>query len=171
MTGPYFVDANVLVYSRDPRDRAKQARAEQWMRVLFRERIGRTSAQVLSEYYSVMTRKLSPRVPSELAWELVLVLLQWDPQAVDAPLLVRARDVESRWRLSWWDSLVVAAAQVQNCAVLLTEDLQDGAVMGTVTVRSPFTLELREPGATYATTPAVAHAHRPRGRPRRTALA
>jgi hypothetical protein len=45
--------------------------------------------------------------------------------------------------------MIVAAAQLQECALLLTEDLQDGAVFGTVTVRSPFTLDVREPGAKY----------------------
>jgi len=43
-----------------------------------------------------------------------------------------------------WDAMVVAAAQLQDCALLLTEDLHDGAVFGAVTVRSPFTLGVEE---------------------------
>jgi hypothetical protein len=49
----------------------------------------------------------------------------------------------------------------------LTEDLQDGAVFGGVTVRSPFTLDVREPAAAYAVTPVAKPRHRPRGRPKR----
>ena len=82
---------------------------------------------------------------------------------------MRARQVEQRFRISWWDSMVVAAAQLQDCEILLTEDLQDGGHYGTVTVRSPFTLEIRQPAAQYTLAARVASQHRPRGRPRRTA--
>jgi len=63
MTGPCFVDANVFVYAHDPRDASKRARARQWIDALWQERLGRTSIQVLSEYYAVATRKLAPRFP------------------------------------------------------------------------------------------------------------
>jgi len=171
MTGPCFVDANVLLYSRDPRDPAKQARANAWLELLWREGRGRTSMQVLSEFYYNATRKLSPAVSPEDAWTRVRIYFAWSPLPIDEALLRRAREVEQRWKLSWWDSMVVAAAQLQECGVLLTEDLQDGAVFGTVTVRSPFTLDVREPAAQYAAAPAIASRHRPRGRPRRTAFA
>jgi predicted nucleic acid-binding protein len=171
MTGPCFVDANVLLYSRDPRDPAKQARANAWLDVLWREGRGHTSMQVLSEFYYNATRKLNPAVPFEDAWARASTFFAWNPQPIDTPLLRRARVVEERWRLSWWDSMIVAAAQLQGCALLLTEDLQDGAVYGTVTVRSPFTLDVHEPAAQYAMVPSVGSRHRPRGRPRRSALA
>ena len=84
MTGPCFVDANVLVYTRDTRDASKRARALQWISHLWQERLGRTSIQVLSEYYAVATRKLTPRVPSGEAWDYVQELFAWQPQPVDA---------------------------------------------------------------------------------------
>ena len=171
MTGPCFVDANVFVYARDSRDAHKQARAADWIARLWGERLGRTSTQVLSEYYVTVTRKLTPRVPSEKAWDDTRELFAWRPHPADETLLRRAREIEQRYRISWWDSMVVAAAQLQDCAVLLTEDLQDGAMFGAVTVRSPFTLEVREPAAAYAVRPLAASPHRPRGRPRRSAPA
>jgi predicted nucleic acid-binding protein len=167
MTGPCFVDANVFVYAHDPRDAPKQARAKEWIDSLWQERLGRTSIQVLSEYYAVATRKLTPRFPPERAWDYVNELLAWQPQPIDAALLKRAYEIEQRWRLSWWDSMVVGAAQLQDCALLLSEDLHDGAVFGGVTVRSPFTLAAEEPRAQYAATPAARSRHRPRGRPKR----
>lgn len=169
MTGPVFVDANVFVYARDGRDSAKQARAAEWIAYLWREALGRTSMQVLSESYTTVTRKLTPRVSPEEAWEDAKALFTWRPQPIDATLLARAREIEQRWQLSWWDSMIVAAAQVQDCAMLLTEDLQDGIVLGGVTVRSPFTLEVSEPAAAYAAAPVMASRHRPRGRPRKAA--
>ena len=64
--------------------------------------------------------------------------------------------------------MIVAAAQLQDCTLLLTEDLQDGAVFGALTVRNPFTLEIRGAAATYAIERRDVSLHRPRGRPRRS---
>lgn len=55
--------------------------------------------------------------------------------------------------MSWWDSLIVAAAQLQNCCLLLSEDLQNGATYGGVTVRNPFELGVAEARATYTAVP------------------
>jgi predicted nucleic acid-binding protein len=169
MTAPVFVDANVFVYARDARNAAKQARAAKWISHLWREGSGRTSMQVLSETYTTVTRKLTPRINPEEAWEDARALFTWRPQPIDATLLARAHEIEQRWRISWWDSMIVGAAQLQECPILLTEDLQDGAVFGGVTVRSPFTLEAREPMPAYAVAPVMASRHRPRGRPRKAA--
>lgn len=164
-----FVDTNVFVYARDPRDPAKQQRAGQWRDHLWVNRLGRTSTQVLSETY-ITLRRLGGAAPDDI-WNSVARLLAWRPQAVDEKVLLQAHEAELRWRLSWWDSLIVAAAQLQNCAVLLTEDLHDGAAFGSLVVRSPFTLSVEQSPAAYEVRPALASLHRPRGRPRRTAFA
>jgi predicted nucleic acid-binding protein len=167
MIVPVFVDTNVLVYARDAREPAKRARAVAWLELLWREQLGRSSMQVLSEYYVALTRKLEPRVAPAEAWDDVSALMAWRPQPSDEALLKRGREIEQRYRLGWWDCLIVAAAQVQGCALLLSEDLHDGGVYGGVTVRSPFTLGVNEPAATYAATSAAARQHPPRGRPKR----
>ena len=167
MTVPCFVDANVLIYARDPGEPLKQQRAREWLRVLWRDGLGRTSTQVLSEFYVTVTRKIAARVAPEDAWQEVSAMLAWDPHPIDATLLARAREIEQRWRLSWWDSMVVAAAQLQGCALLLTEDLQDGAQYGGVTVHSPFAHDVREPIPAYAVAPPIRSRHRGRGRPRK----
>jgi len=163
-----FVDANVLVYARDLRDPQKRQRAAQWLESLWAERRGRTSCQVLSEFYAVATRKL--HVPADQAWDEAARYFAWSPQVIDAALLRRAREIERRYQTSWWDSMIVAAAQVQDCVILLTEDLQEGMTFGTLAVRSPFSSVVEQPPADYAV--ARAHPlHRPRGRPRRAAAA
>ena len=168
MIAPVFVDANVLVYARDANERIKQPRATEWLALLWREQAGRTSVQALSEFYVTVTRKVKPPLSAEDAWDDVKSFLLWRPQPVDEELLQRAREVEQRYRLSWWDSMIVAAAQLQDCALLLTEDLHDGAAFGAVTVRSPFTLAVEEPRPAYEIA-ARAHPQRLRGRPRRQA--
>lgn len=169
MTGPCFVDADVFVYAQDPRDPRKHRQAEAWLDSLWGARQGRTSAQALAEFYAAATRKL--KVAPDTAWQEAERYFGWKPLAIDEAVLRRAREIEQRYRLSWWDSMIVAAAQLQDCVLLLSEDLQDGAAFGSLTVRSPFTLEVREAAATYAVTPRAASRHRSRGRPRRFAAA
>ena len=167
MTELVFVDANVIVYSRDPRDPRKQQRAAAWLDRLWRDQSGRISIQVLSEYYVTVTRKLHPGLTTADAWDDVCALLCWNPQIIDEAALRRSREIEQRLRLSWWDSLIVAAAELQGCALILSEDFQDGGVYGSVTVRSPFALSADEPLTEYATRIPVV-GHRRRGRPKKS---
>ena len=83
-------------------------------------------------------------------------------------MLLRARGIERRYSLGWWDSLIAAAAALQGCAVLLSEDLQDGMAIGDVTIRNPFTTQVSDVPASYAVESNAVARHRPRGRPRRT---
>jgi predicted nucleic acid-binding protein len=167
MIAPVFVDANVFVYGIDAGAGRKHQLATDWIGRLWSERLGRTSVQVLSEYYVTVTRKLRPAIAADEAWRDVNSLMAWKPQVLDGELLQRAREVERRHRLSWWDAMIVAAAQLQDCALLLTEDLHDGGTYGSVTVRSPFTLSVEASRAQYLVSPR-AGVHRPRGRPRKT---
>jgi predicted nucleic acid-binding protein len=168
MTALVFVDTNVLVYAQDARESAKQSAAAEWISRLWVDQTGRTSTQVLSEYYVTVTRKLDPGMKPANAWDDVQSLLAWRPQGIDAALLQRARDIEQRYRISWWDSLIVAAAQAQACSILLSEDLQDKSEFGGVTVRNPFKFSASEAISDYRT-PALASSlrHPARGRPKR----
>ena len=166
MTALVFVDTNVLVYARDPRESVKRAQASEWIRLLWNEQRGRISVQVLSEYYDVVTRKFLNAVKQEDAWDDVQRFLAWVPQPIDMEVLKNARVIEDRHRLNWWDCLIVATAQAQGCVLLLTEDMQDGADYGGVRVRSPFTLGVAEERTAYNIIPRLPSRHRGRGRPR-----
>jgi len=167
MSALVFVDTNIFVYARDVRESSKRELATQWMARLWQEQTGRTSAQVLSEYYVTLTRKLKPGIAPDDAWDDVQALMAWDPQQIDRELLSLAREVERRYRISWWDSLIVAAAQLQSCAVLLSEDLQDGMVFDRVTVRNPFAMKVEDARVECEVSKRVHPRHRKRGRPAR----
>ena len=169
MTARVFVDTSVLLYALDAAEPAKQPRAQAWLEHLWQSRSGRTSVQVLSECYVNLKRMAGPRLAASQAWESVARYFAWKPLASDEALLLRAREIEQRHRINWWDCLVVGAAQMQDCDMLLTEDLQDRAVYGSVRVRSPFTLAIEEQASAYAVRPAPAPRHRPRGRPAKRA--
>ena len=166
MTALVFVDTNVFVYAREPGNSPKQARAREWLEILWGELRGRTSIQVLNEYYSLLTMRAKFRVSREVAWEDVRELLEWNPQELDSEVITRAHEIEGLYQLNWWDCLIVGAAQAQGCALLLTEDLQDKADYGGVIVRNPFLLGVAEESGAYSVPPRMASRLRGRGRPR-----
>ena len=137
-TLPYFVDTNVLVYARDVRDASKQEAAERWLRTLWAAHSGRVSVQVVSEYYRVVTEKLKPGLDRAEARADVYSLMVWRPLPVDRAVIEGAWIVQDRHGLSWWDSLIVSAAQMAGCAYLLTEDLEHERLFDGVRVIDPF---------------------------------
>jgi predicted nucleic acid-binding protein len=169
MTAAIFVDTNVFLHALDAADSAKQAIAAAWLERLWKEATGRTSVQVLAEFHVNATQKRRFGLSPDDAWTRVRLLHAWRPLPVDVELMESGRALQSRFALSWWDCLIVAAAQEQHCAVLLTEDLQDGARYDDLVVRNPFALDVHEPIPNYPVEPA--HAHPRRGRPRKSANA
>jgi predicted nucleic acid-binding protein len=143
MTGhTVFVDANILVYAKQTDEPVKQAIAAENIRRLASAGRIRISMQVVNECYRVLTRKLRPALQRDVAWSYVSTFFDWNPCAVDLNLALRAREVEQRYGLNWWDCLIVAAAQMQNCEVLLTEDLHEQGDYGGVKVCNPFRLAM-----------------------------
>ena len=138
MTDLIFVDTNVLVYARDAAHAEKQERAASWMSYLWRSRSGRLSFQVLQEFYVTVTAKLKPGMNLEMARSEMRTLMSWNPLAVGPTIVERAWAVQDRYQMSWWDALIVSAAQTANCRYLLTEDLQDGQDLSGVKVVNPF---------------------------------
>jgi len=145
MTGPVFVDTNVLVYREDNADPAKRARARDWLSYLGERQAARISFQVLQELYSTLTRRLDPAVDVELAQKIVRKLTVWQPAVIDLKLMEAAWKLGGRYSLSWWDALIVGAAKVTGCPVLLTEDLQHGQSLDGVRVVNPFASPERTP--------------------------
>lgn len=139
MTAAVFVDTNVFIYCIEEKEPKKQQRAREWREALWNSRRGRTSFQVLQELYSQATRKW-PAKREEIRDE-VLDLLSWNPRAVDGHTLREAWEAQDRYRLSFWDALIVAAAKASSCHYLLTEDLQAGQDFDGVLVVNPFLRE------------------------------
>jgi predicted nucleic acid-binding protein len=138
MSAPVFVDTNVFVYSRDSRVKAKQHRASEWIGFLWDTRRGRLSRQVLQEYYTTVTRKLKPGLAPEDAREDVRALFHWLSPLDSAALMESAWNLQDRFSLSFWDALVVGAAQNLGCGYVLSEDLPTGQALDGVEVVNPF---------------------------------
>jgi predicted nucleic acid-binding protein len=140
MPAKIFVDTNVLVYTRDASEPSKQKQALDWMTHLWSTKTGRLSFQVLNEFYVTVTEKLDPGLDTRSARKDVLSFLTWEPIPVDARVIEGAWGLQDNYHLSWWDALIVSAAQASGCHYLLTEDLREKQKLGDVTIINPFHL-------------------------------
>jgi len=138
MIDSIFVDTNILLYSRDASEPAKQVIAARRLDELWERHNGKVSVQVLNEYFVNVTRKLNPGLSMDEAWDDIEALSAWDPVPMDMPLLKRGYAVQRRYGLSWWDALIVAAAEATGSATILSEDLSHGAQYFGITVENPF---------------------------------
>ena len=136
MTEPVFVDSNVFLYAFDDAHPSKQQAAREWRAALWASRLGRVSFQVLGEFY-VNALRIRPDGSPE-ARDEVRDLLAWQPVVTDAALIELGWKIQDRYRLSYWDSLIVAASKTASCAYLLTEDLQAGQDFDGIEVVNPF---------------------------------
>jgi predicted nucleic acid-binding protein len=133
-----FFDTNVLVYRHDEGEPEKREVAERWYAEV--SGAGRLviSTQVLQEVYSVLTRGPLPIVAADAAERLVRKYAAGTVVQIDPSLILTGIVVSQRSRVSFWDGLVIAAAQNAGCTVLLTEDLNHGQRFGDLVVENPF---------------------------------
>jgi predicted nucleic acid-binding protein len=148
MTNQVFVCVDVLTYLHSDAEPVKQRRAKEWLELLGREKRGRTSMPELAELYLFLRVKSVPMLPPR-AWSEVVAFMAWKPVALDEALMTRAYHAGRAYKLAWRESLMVAAAQLQDCRVLLTEELRDGTTYAGVRVRDPFLHKVEEPVAEY----------------------
>lgn len=134
-----FVDTNVLLYTLDSTSQAQQAAALRWRDALWERRVGRLSWQVLNEFYVNATGKMG--APVATARQMVESYAEWGPIGFTLTLLQRAWHWMDRASLSYWDALILAAAERSGCRWLLSEDFQHDREYGTVHVIHPFRTE------------------------------
>jgi predicted nucleic acid-binding protein len=136
MTGPSFVDTNVLVYADDLDAGPKRETARALLRKVVSTGDAVFSLEVLQEYFAVATRRLG--LPPEAARARVEALSQLEVVTPRVEDLLAAIDLHRLHSLSIWDALVVRAALVSGCRVLYTEDLQHGRRFEALEVVNPF---------------------------------
>ena len=138
MSAKCFVDTNILVYARDSSEPEKQARSEQWLAHLWAHELGRTSTQVLNEYYVTVTLKLKPGLTRKQARADLRALAVWQPLEISTTLIESSWDLQDQYDYSWWDTLVISAALILDCTYLLSEDMQHEQQIANLTIINPF---------------------------------
>jgi predicted nucleic acid-binding protein len=140
MSDVVFVDTNILVYAYDADAGVKRDRAIEKLRQLWETDTGRVSVQVLQEFYVNVTRKLTTTVARSTAREVVSAYGAWVREPTTADTNLRATDLVELAKLSFWDALIVAAAEQVGAAQLLSEDLNDGQEIAGIKVINPLVM-------------------------------
>ncbi len=132
-----FVDTNVLLYavSKVSEEASKRSRA---LEVLAEQDLA-VSVQVLQEFYHQATRPTRPgRLSHDEALRFLEPLLTLRIQAVDLDVFREGVAISQRFRLSYWDGAILAAARACECEAVYSEDLSDGQDYAGIRVTNPF---------------------------------
>lgn len=137
MSDKYFVDTNVLMYAHDTAAGSKHLQAKALVEELWRDRSGVVSTQVLQELSVNLRKKARRALDTEATREIIADYLTWRVVVNRGESILAALDLEKRYQVSFWDALVLHAAQESGAEVLYSEDLGDGQTYGAVRVVNP----------------------------------
>jgi len=139
MSAADFIDSNIFVYLFDTADPRKQARAQTLISGALATGSACISFQVIQETLHVLTRKFARPVATETAKDILRDTLLPFLRVQSSPALyLRALDVQERYRFSFYDSLIIAAALEAGCTRLLSEDMQHGQRIENLSIENPF---------------------------------
>lgn len=133
-----FVDTNVLIYALDEDQGQRHLAAATLIAALWESKDGALSTQVLQELYVNLTRKLRKPMARPRARAIIERYTTWTVHQVTTTDIVSASELEQRHALSFWDALIVVAAQQTGASLILTEDMQHGRQLGDLRVENPF---------------------------------
>lgn len=138
MNDKFFLDTNIFAYMFDAPAAQKAEKARRLIKQAVSTRKGVVSQQVVQEFFNLAFRKFQPAMTLAEAEDYLSTVFQ--------PLLVvqsiqtykEALQLHSRYRLPWYDSVIVAAARESGCEILYTEDFQHEQRFGELRVKNPF---------------------------------
>ncbi len=131
-----FFDTNILLYADDADAGGKTGIARDLIRASLADRTGVVSTQVLQEFYVNARKKL--HIEGAAARARVEVYLGFDVVTITPALMLAAVDLNRLDTVSFWDALVIRAAEHAGCDTLFSEDLQAGRRFGPTRVVNPF---------------------------------
>jgi len=134
-----FLDTSILIYSLDSSNPRKKTISRKYLRKCTEENCGVISTQILQEFFIVSTRKMG--VEPLTAKSLVHSFQNFETVLVTPEIIESAVDCHILNRISFWDALVVVAAESSKCDVVLTEDMNDGQIIRGVRIHNPFKIE------------------------------
>lgn len=138
MSGKCFVDTNVLVYVHDLSAGKKCLQAQELTTDLWNSQIGVISTQVLQELYIALRRRLKTPLSVTDAGAILRDYFHWEVVINNRDSIIRATEIETQFRISFWDGLILQAAERAGAALVYSEDLAHGQFYGSVRVMNPF---------------------------------
>ncbi len=130
-----FVDTNILVSSLYNPAPSLKKKARLRLKDLERRNHGVISTQVLQEFYVAATRKLG--VEALLAKQIVQRFENFEVVTISPLMIYNAIDCSITAQISFWDALIVIAAEISKCEFIWTQDLNPGQVIREVRIMNP----------------------------------
>ena len=143
MSDKYFVDTNILVYAHDRSAGVKHQRAQMLLEQLWDSGQGVFSTQVLQELCINLRRKVSDPLPMEEVRLLISDYATWEVITNTPESVLQALDIEMRYKTSFWDALILQAAESAGATILYSEDLATGQRYGAIQIVNPLIDPLR----------------------------
>jgi predicted nucleic acid-binding protein len=133
-----FVDTNILVYAFDRSSGAKHEIARELIKRLWQSGTGVLSTQILQEFVMYLRRKVARSLSAAETREILQEYLSWNIVVNTAQSILHALEIEERYHISFWDALVIQAAETARSETLYTEDLSHGQIYGSIKAINPF---------------------------------
>lgn len=137
MNDKAFVDTNILVYAHDILSGIKHERARSLIDNLWSTERGVLSTQVLQELCVYLRRKSAKKFSVDEVQSLITDFMDWQIVVNTPDSLIEALNIEARYQISFWDALIIQAAETSGSTILYSEDLSDGQIYGSVRVVNP----------------------------------
>jgi predicted nucleic acid-binding protein len=138
MSARCFVDTNILIYAHDRSAGLKHERARSLVEDLWNSGAGVLSTQVLQELCVNIRRKTSHPLSLEETKRLIEDYSRWEVVLNTPVSIAEALNIEARYKISFWDALILQSAESAGVETLYSEDLAAGQRYGAVRVVDPF---------------------------------
>ena len=137
MSAKVFLDTNILIYAHDVEAGVKHARALALVEHLWNTGEGVLSTQVLQEFCINIRKKTRHPLATDEVRRLLQDYLRWQVVVNTPESVIYALDLESRYKISFWDALIVHAADRSGARMLYSEDFAEGQLYGSIRVVNP----------------------------------
>jgi predicted nucleic acid-binding protein len=138
MSDRAFLDTNILVYAYDEHELQKQSKAQGLLIDGIEQENVVLSVQVIGEFFNVVTRHIPQPMSAEQAQGIIDMLSILPVQEIDLAMVNRTIETHKTYQISYWDSLIVSAAERAGCSMIISEDLSAGQTYHNILVHNPF---------------------------------
>ena len=138
MTDIVFLDTNVIVYAFDKNNKTKNEKALIILNDFYLSDHYKVSTQVIQEFSNIAQKKLLPPLPINEITVFIDTIPISNIIEITTETIKKALFVCQRFQLSFWDSMIIAAAIINDCNIVLSEDLSDGMKIESVVITNPF---------------------------------
>ena len=137
MSAKCFLDTNILVYAHDRSAGEKHRRSLELVESIWNSGNGVISTQVLQEFCVTIRHKSERPLSLDDTFRILKQYLAWTV-VVNSPVAVlHALEIEARYKIRFWDALILHAAEQGGAEILYSEDFSHEQRYGRVRVMNP----------------------------------